>query len=312
MNFYVKKLYKNELGIRNNIPNKAGKFLLISKKRKDFFPFLDPDTIEPRTSLGIIINDTKHLVNAEYIYHNDVSKGHKGLDRRIYLNEEIDTAGSYFQPNHYIVFFRYFDEIDNEIRYILYRFTKDHKTYDLLEKKTGGTNHLVFDNLDFIDTTDRTFKKITISKKTDERIRDRLKRNEDDIYSNQAEFRYGIREIYNNKCCITGESIDTGSTINCQAAHIKPWQFKGNHSPKNGILLSLDLHWAFDRGCFTINEDYTIKVFKNMKGGFLDKYDGKKITIPQDENLKPTFQNIKFHNENIFGKLKMPRNLTPN
>ena len=33
MNFYVKKLYPNELGIRNGIPNKAGKlnavFLLV-------------------------------------------------------------------------------------------------------------------------------------------------------------------------------------------------------------------------------------------------------------------------------------------
>ena len=37
MSFYVKKLYDNELGYRKGIPNKAGKFLLVSKKRANFF-----------------------------------------------------------------------------------------------------------------------------------------------------------------------------------------------------------------------------------------------------------------------------------
>ena len=34
MSFYVKKLYDNELGYRKGIPNKAGKFLLVSKDTK--------------------------------------------------------------------------------------------------------------------------------------------------------------------------------------------------------------------------------------------------------------------------------------
>ena len=61
MNFYVKKLYANELGIRNGIPNKAGKFLLISKKRADFFPLHNSGEIDPSMSLGIIIDDMKQI-----------------------------------------------------------------------------------------------------------------------------------------------------------------------------------------------------------------------------------------------------------
>jgi len=149
MSFYVKKLYPNELGIRNGIPNQAGKFLLISKKPKivNFFPLHNPGEIDPSMSLGIIINDMKHLVNAEYTHDNDPLSGHKGNDRRIYLNEEIDPNGSYFQPGYYIVFFKYTDEVDNETKYILYRFTPDHKQYDLLDKKTEQKNHLIFENL---------------------------------------------------------------------------------------------------------------------------------------------------------------------
>ena len=65
MSFYVKKLYDNELGYRKKIPNKAGKFLLISKKKSNFF-HPKSDEIDPSMSLGIIINDMKHMVHAEY------------------------------------------------------------------------------------------------------------------------------------------------------------------------------------------------------------------------------------------------------
>ena len=307
MSFYVKKLYDNELGYRKGIPNKAGKFLLVSKKRADFFPLHKADEIDPSMSLGIIIDEMKHLVHAEYIHDNDPSSGHRGNDRRIYLNEEIDQNGEFFKPGYYIVFFKYLDTEDKETKYILYRFTPDHKQYDLLEKATNQTNHLIFDNLDFINTEDRTYKEATISKKTTTRISDRLARNIHDIYSNQAEFRYAIRDIYDHKCCITGESIDTGETINCQAAHIKPWQFNGNHSTDNGMLMSLDFHWAFDRGCFTIDQSYEIRVHKKMKDGFLGKYEGKKIVLPKERKFWPSIKNIIFHNKEVFGKLKMPR-----
>ena len=83
MSFYVKKLYDNELGYRKGIPNKAGKFLLVSKKRADFFPPHKTDEIDPSMSLGIIIDEMKHLVHAEYTHDNDPESGHRGNDRRI-------------------------------------------------------------------------------------------------------------------------------------------------------------------------------------------------------------------------------------
>ena len=304
MNFYVKKLYPNELGIRNGIPNKAGKFLLISKKKADFFPLHNSDEVDPSMSLGIIINDMKHLVNAEYTHDNDPLSGHRGNDRRIYLNEEIDLKGSYFQPGYYIVFFKYTDEVDNETKYILYRFTPDHKQYDLLEEITKQKNHLVFENLDFINTSDRSYKKATISFKTKTRISDRLARTVHDIYSNQPEFRYAIRNIYDDKCCITGESINTGDTINCEAAHIKPFASGGNHAANNGLLLSRDLHWAFDRGCFTIDQSYEVRVHEKMKDSLLRKYEGKKITLPKDHNFWPSMKNTTHHIREVFGKFK--------
>ena len=66
MSFYVKKLYSNELGWRGGKPNKAGKFLFVSKKENviNFFPTHNSDEIDPSMSLGIIVHDMKRLVNA--------------------------------------------------------------------------------------------------------------------------------------------------------------------------------------------------------------------------------------------------------
>lgn len=305
MSFYVKKLYSNELGWRGGKPNKAGKFLFVSKKENviNFFPTHNSDEIDPSMSLGIIVHDMKRLINAEYIYHSNELSKHQGKDRRIYLNEEIDPNGSYFQPGHYIVFFKYFDAVDKEIKFILYRFTPADEEYIKLEKATEGNNHLIFNNLDFIQTFDRSYNEATISKKTQTRITSRLARNIHDIYSNQQEFRFAIRTIYNDKCCIIGDSINTGETINCEAAHIKPFSSGGNHAANNGLLLSRDLHWAFDKGCFTIDQSYEIKVHNKMKNSPIAKYNGKKVKLP-NRDFWPSIKNITYHNQEIFLKFK--------
>ena len=306
MSFYVKKLYGNELGWRSGQPNKAGKFLLISKKENivNFFPPHKSDEVDPSMSLGIIVQDMKRLVNAEYTFHNDEKSGHKGKDRRIYLNEEIDQNGTYFQPGHYVVFFKYFDDKDKETKFILYRFTQEDKEYQKLEKLTEQKNHLIFNNLDFIQTFDKVYDEAIISKKTQARITSRLARHIDDVYTNQPEFRFAIRKIYDDKCCVEDRAINTGTTINCEAAHIKPFALGGNHAAKNGLLMSRDLHWAFDKGCFTIDQFYEIKVQSKMKSGFLGKYNGKKITLPKDRHFWPSVKNITYHNQEIFNKFK--------
>ena len=138
--FLCKKiLYKNELGWRSGLPNTL-EISIVSKKAAEYFPPHDPDEIDPSMSLGIIVNDMKHLVNAEYAHDNDPKSKHRGKDRRIYLNEEIDPKGSYFQPGYYIVFFKYFDDKDQEIKYILYRFTPEDKEYEKLEKSLNKRN----------------------------------------------------------------------------------------------------------------------------------------------------------------------------
>ena len=87
-------------------------------------------------------------------------------------------------------------------------------------------------------------------------------------------------------------------------AHIRPDVFDGPFRPDNGILLSRDIHWAFDYGAFSINDDFTIEVHQNAQGSLLQQFNGKKINLPEQEELKPSLDYIKFHREKVFGSFK--------
>ena len=249
MSFYIKKLYSNELGWRGGKPNKAGKFLFVSKKENviNFFPTHNSDEIDPSMSLGIIVHDMKRLINAEYIYHNNKVSRHQGKDRRIYLNEEIDPNGSYFQPGHYIVFLNILMKLIKKLNsfYIgLHQNIKNMKNLKITEQK----NHSVFNNLDFIQTFDRSYNEAIISKKTQTRITSRLARNIHDIYSNQQEFRFAIRKIYNDKCCIA-ETLLILVKLLIVKLHILNLFLLVETMQQIMVYYSRDLHWAFDKGC---------------------------------------------------------------
>jgi len=304
MKFYVRKLNPHELGYRRGVPNKAGRYILISKKNSvsNFFPLLDENIEEPSVSVGIINNETKSLVFCDYVWHN--GSRHRGKDKRLYLNHKIDINGTYYNKDDYLVFFKFKDDIDDRDLYTVYRFNSANKEYQKLEKLTEGKGHSVFQNLDFIDTTNIDYNEISISEKTKDRINGRLARNEKDVLYNQDEFKMFIRDIYDYKCAVTKTFINPNGKTNLQAAHIKPWSHKGNHSPNNGILLNRDLHWAFDRGCFTITDDLKIKVHEKMSDTYLKKFDNTEISKPKDNSYLPSLENIKYHQQNIFGSMR--------
>ena len=72
-----------------------------------------------------------------------------------------------------------------------------------------------------------------------------------------SKFRNNIISRFNNKCALT----NINSTL-CEAAHILPYNKCGyleKYCENNGILLSANMHKAFDKNFFTIDEN-TCKV----------------------------------------------------
>ena len=120
---------------------------------------------------------------------------------------------------------------------------------------------------------------------------------------NQDFFRDTVQASYNNTCCITG-SREIGLLIAC---HIIPWADSKAHrtNPRNGLLMNVLHHKAFDLGLFTITPDYNICVSSSVLNsqdsllkGLVATYHGKEIILPH--KFLPSRECLSFHNEHIF------------
>jgi putative restriction endonuclease len=123
---------------------------------------------------------------------------------------------------------------------------------------------------------------------------------------NQSFFRSTILSSYNQKCCITGLSIQDLLV----ASHIIPWtkDDKNRLNPHNGICLNAIHDKAFDRGLITITPDYKVKTsnyFKdyskeNAVSDLFMKYDKQPIILPN--RFLPSQDFLNWHYKNIFRK----------
>ncbi len=116
-------------------------------------------------------------------------------------------------------------------------------------------------------------------------------------------FKRAIRGAYANRCALTGLCLINGSgRPEVQAAHIKPVTDNGPDSIRNGLALSGTLHWLFDRGLVSIDDDHKILIAKNGLPDQIRKLlngDGK-IIAPQDRSYWPHPYYLRYHREHIF------------
>lgn len=119
----------------------------------------------------------------------------------------------------------------------------------------------------------------------------------------EAAFSRLVKEEYGLTCSMTGLSIKNSIGIGeVEAAHIKPVQFKGPDSVRNGIALCRTFHWMFDRGLISVEDTGEIIITEKMipeRVIQLINSDGK-IRKPSNPIYSPHKQFLKFHRENIF------------
>ncbi|HJN69803.1 MAG TPA: HNH endonuclease [Candidatus Marinimicrobia bacterium] len=118
-------------------------------------------------------------------------------------------------------------------------------------------------------------------------------------------FKYRVREVYNSTCAVTGLHIlNGGGKPEVEAAHIQPvgGGHNGPDSVRNGIALSRTIHWLFDRGMISLNNDYEIltasKAVRKNTSGLIEP--GRPIHLPNDMRFAPHTQFLDYHRENIF------------
>jgi len=128
-------------------------------------------------------------------------------------------------------------------------------------------------------------------------------------------FRNIVLENYEATCAVTDSKFcytrvppaDPGRVIEAQAAHIIGKEVQGTDDPRNGIALSQNAHWAFDKGIFTISDQFEViihpKAFEaKVKNFSLLEMDRKVINLPDDSEFYPHQEALQWHREEVFGK----------
>ena len=118
-----------------------------------------------------------------------------------------------------------------------------------------------------------------------------------------AAFSKQVKKAYNDTCAVTGlKIINGGGRSEVQAAHIRPVDDRGPDSVRNGIALSSTVHWMFDRGLFSVDDDYTILVaIDKIPNPIMSMINSdRRLLLPTTHTLSPHQQFIQYHRENVF------------
>jgi putative restriction endonuclease len=109
----------------------------------------------------------------------------------------------------------------------------------------------------------------------------------------EAIFGKAVVGIYNYKCafCRLKVSNSLNQTI-VDGAHIEPFAISLNNKVNNGISLCKNHHWAFDKGWFSITDNYKIIVANNLQeesphARKIQEFHGEDILLPDSKKYAP-------------------------
>jgi putative restriction endonuclease len=118
-----------------------------------------------------------------------------------------------------------------------------------------------------------------------------------------AAFAVAIKEAYQNTCAMSGlRIVNGGGRAEVQAAHIRPVSEDGPDSLRNGVALTGTVHWMFDRGLVSIDDDYTILIAKDRLPDTALRLlnENHQLLLPAREDLRPHKHFLSYHRDNIF------------
>ena len=108
---------------------------------------------------------------------------------------------------------------------------------------------------------------------------------------------------------MTGYSLNTTKENLVEAAHIHQHALSGNDDPRNGLALTPDAHWMFDRGLWTAEpqgEDFIVLVAKDYfkdsspYGRSLYSHHERPLVFPEKTALRPDPKYFAWHRKNCF------------
>lgn len=320
--YFLKKCGHQELGsVGADGRPKRGRYLLISKNPEilSFFPPLSIAQLNdfaPVACIALFLQ-SKPKVYCHFVYHND--KYHDSSARfprneyRLYLSLDLEGGEYRLKVNDIVIFRKEKEDDVNSPLYMDIATADDPKSYSICNKlitdsSFAGDFTTFSGQLDFFESKVPQNKYSVV--KIDKRVLDTIENSSpetilkiDDLF-NQAMFRDFLLVGYEGLCAITRQVIRHNALMNIEAAHIRPRAHNGTYLPSNGLMLSRDLHWAFDKGFFSLTDDFTVLVHPDSNSSFLNQFSGKKIYIPSNPFFQPDVKNIQWHRSHLYGQFK--------
>jgi len=124
-----------------------------------------------------------------------------------------------------------------------------------------------------------------------------------------SRFRSEVLISYRFTCALTGYSLNTVNENLVEAAHIHQHAVSGDDDPRNGLALTPDAHWMFDRGLWTSDVssgEFIVLVargcFKDLapNGRSLSDYHEKPLCFPVEAALRPDPKYFDWHRQHRF------------
>jgi hypothetical protein len=333
MKIFIKKIKPQEFGYRAGVPDGGGKYLLIPVPCWSFFPDLSITIRNSVSTIRVGLPGGRH-VGLFYVWNNtkffpEVQLLKKNNERRLYVNKLV--VDELKLDKDVIILFAQ----SNNSQYELFSVSISPDTYEYhsVLKLLGGSDTGIYDDSEIDGLLPNAFRSLNsqverssqvsdetstidnsaeflkeAKKKLVPHLGEKLQISGDPLsalspaFKNQTDFEKGVREVYKGKCAVRNGSLYSGSTIGLEAAHIHARYNEGNYLPSNGILLSGDLHTAFDEGIWTLSDELVIMVHEKVTGGLITEYRNKKLYVPEENKIfSPFVGYLKWHRENRFG-----------
>ncbi|MDF0552591.1 HNH endonuclease [Kamptonema sp. UHCC 0994] len=122
----------------------------------------------------------------------------------------------------------------------------------------------------------------------------------------EAFFRKSIVHLYDYRCAFCRLKVTrTLKQSIVDGAHIKPFSEFYDSQVNNGLSLCKNHHWAFDKGWFTIDNQYKIIVASDLEedspyNRSMKEFQGEFILLPTTEQYFPRLEAIQWHRKNVF------------
>ncbi|MBL9218201.1 MAG: HNH endonuclease [Opitutaceae bacterium] len=119
-----------------------------------------------------------------------------------------------------------------------------------------------------------------------------------------------VLDNYGFTCAVTGQRFRSENLTEAQGAHIIRKELRGTDDPRNGVALSHSVHWAFDRGIFTISDQYEVVINPKARAASVANFslmelNRCKIELPKDSYYWPHPEALAWHKTEVFDRFTL-------